>query len=158
MVNKSLDCKRAFLQSFLRSYGAAVTEQSDLDTHFLQGQCTNHKEWHFTEKLNWLLRARLLASSSQWRSKKILSLPPLMDTKTITTYGTAISGNNLKTSRTDFYNYAYKKVTLKWVGRVETKSSQDLYYPPPHSPCSDSQVGGISQLQSSPLKSEVSNL
>lgn len=68
-------------------------------------------------------------------------------------YGTAISEITWKLAEQIFYNYGYKeKATLKWGRGV--RLSLVRTYPNPHSPCSDSQVGGISQLQRSSPKSE----
>lgn len=73
---------------------------SDPETLLLWGLCTGCKK-HFTDKLYCHSRARLLTLGSGWLSRKILSLLPLVDTKTTTTYRTAIFENNLKTSRMD---------------------------------------------------------
>ena len=65
------------------------------------------------------LKSKCPGYSSRWRSRKILSSPAVIDTKTTTPYRTAVSENGLKTSRTDFLQLQYKeRATLKWVGGV----------------------------------------
>lgn len=95
--------------------------------------CTNCKK-HFMDKVNWHSRAKLLASGSRWQNRKVLSSPPLIDTKTTTTYRTAVSKNDLKTSTTDFLIKDIKKTTLRWVGGAENsiQSGCSLPTPTPH--------------------------
>ena len=77
------------------------------------------------------LKSKCPGYSSRWWSRKILSAPAVIDTKTTTPYRTAVSENDLKAREQILYNYGYKdKATLKWVEGVETKSSQDLLYSP----------------------------
>ena len=55
------------------------------------------------------LKSKCPGYSSRWRSRKILSSPAVIDTKTTTPYRTAVSENELKTSGTDFLQLQYKE-------------------------------------------------
>lgn len=64
--------------------------------------CDQPQETTFHRQAKLAFKGEAPTLGSRWQSRKILSSPPVIDTKTTTPYRTVFSENDLKTSRTDF--------------------------------------------------------